>query len=82
MPVDWRTVITLNPEVLAGKPTIRGLRVGVEQILRSMSSGQSVADILKEYPDLHSGDIAACQAYAADLIASERVYPMSVGKSE
>lgn len=80
MSIDWKNVITLNPKVLAGKPTIRGLRISVEQVLRSMSSGVSEAEILREYPDLQAGDIAACQAYAADLVASERVYPVSAGQ--
>jgi uncharacterized protein (DUF433 family) len=77
MSTEWKNVITLNPKVLAGKPTIRGLRISVEQVLRSMSSGVTEAEMLREYPDLQSGDIAACQAYAADLVASERVYPVN-----
>lgn len=79
MSVDWKTRITLNPAVLAGKPTVRGLRISVEQILRSLSAGVPADEILAEYPDLEADDLFACQAYAADLIASERAYPILAG---
>jgi uncharacterized protein (DUF433 family) len=80
MSTEWKNVITHNPKVLAGKPTIRGLRISVEQVLRSMSSGVTEAEMLREYPDLQREDIAACQAYAADLVAFERVYPVNSGQ--
>lgn len=76
MALSWKETITLNPKVLAGKPTIRGLRISVEQILRSLSNGVSEKELLREYPDLEENDFAACQAYAADLVAGERVYPV------
>ncbi|HQR41062.1 MAG TPA: DUF433 domain-containing protein [Gemmatales bacterium] len=78
MPVNWKERITLNPQVLAGKPTIRGLRISVEQVLRALGSGQTEAELLREYPDLQASDLAACQAYAADLVALDRVYPLHV----
>lgn len=79
MNVDWETRIILNPSVLAGKPTIRGLRISVEQLLRALSAGVPAEEILAEYPDLELEDLRACQAYAADVIASERAYPISSG---
>jgi uncharacterized protein (DUF433 family) len=79
MSVDWRTCITFDPKVLGGKPTIRGLRISVEHILRALSGGVSEEEILGEYPDLEADDLRACQAYSADLIAAERVYPSSAG---
>ncbi|HEY7329089.1 MAG TPA: DUF433 domain-containing protein [Gemmataceae bacterium] len=79
MGIDWNERITLDPAVLAGKPTIRGLRISVEHILRALSAGVPQEEILAEYPDLEADDLRACHAYSADLIASERVYPISAG---
>jgi uncharacterized protein (DUF433 family) len=76
MGVDWRTRITLAPAVLAGKPTIRGLRISVEQVLRALGNGVPPDELLADYPDLRPEDLQACQAYAADLVASEKVYPV------
>jgi uncharacterized protein (DUF433 family) len=75
----WKERITLDPAVLAGKPTIRGLRISVEQILRTLAAGVPDEEILQDYPDLVPEDLRACQAYAAEVIASERVYPVTLG---
>ena len=77
MAIDWKTRITLNHVILAGKPTIRGLRLSVEHILRALANGISEKELLAEYPDLEPDDLRACLAYSADMIASERVYPMT-----
>ncbi len=76
---DWKTRITLNPAVMAGKPTIRGLRISVEHVLRALADGVPEDELLADYPDLEAADVRACQAYAADLIASERVFPIRIG---
>ena len=76
MNTDWKGRITLNPAVLVGKPTIRGLRIGVEQILRALFNGVPKSELLADYPDLEPDDLRACLAYSADLIASERAYPI------
>ena len=65
---DWKNRITTSPSVLVGKPTIRGLRISVEQILRAKGAGRTDDDLLREYPDLELDDIRACQAYAAELV--------------
>lgn len=79
MSIDWRDRITFDPAVLAGKPTIRGLRISVEHILRTLSAGVPSEEILAEYPDPEADDLRACHTYSADVIASERVYPISAG---
>jgi uncharacterized protein (DUF433 family) len=61
--------ITADPGVLVGKPTIRGLRISVAQILNALASGVSAKDLLLDYPELESDDIQACFAYAAILVA-------------
>ena len=67
--------IVLDPTVLAGKPVVRGTRLSVEFIIGLMADGWSKADILANYPGLTHDDIAACLAYARDVLNSERVFP-------
>lgn len=67
--------IVLDPAVLAGKPVIRGTRLSVDFIIGLMADGWSEPDILRNYPGLTREDIAACLAYARDVLKSEKVYP-------
>jgi len=57
--------IPLDPNVMGGKPCIRGLRVTVGAIVRLVASGYSIAEILKAYPYLEEEDIREALAYAA-----------------
>ncbi|MBD2770891.1 DUF433 domain-containing protein [Iningainema tapete] len=59
------TRITLNPEIMGGKPCIRGMRVTVGTIVGLMASGHSISEILKAYPYLEEADIYEALAYAA-----------------
>lgn len=68
--------ITINPKVLVGKPTIRGLRISVEQILTALAAGISTEELLRDYPELEPEDIRAVLAYAASVITEERVYDL------
>ena len=68
--------ITVNPRVMVGKPTIRGLRITVEHILRAMSAGVSEQELLEEYPELEKEDFQAVFAYVAGLVEEERVFPV------
>ena len=68
--------ITIDHNVLLGKPSIRRLRISVEQILRALANGVPQEDLLKDYPELEPEDILACIDYAATLVSSERVYPV------
>jgi len=67
--------ITLNPDVLAGKPVIRGTRLSVEFIIGLMADGWAESDILQNYPGVAHEDIIACLAYARDTLGSEKVFP-------
>jgi uncharacterized protein (DUF433 family) len=69
--------ITVHPEVLVGKPTIRGLRISVEQILRALAAGVTTEDLLVDYPELEGDDIRAVLAYAAQRISEDEVFPVS-----
>lgn len=67
MTVCWRSHIASDPEVLRGKPCIRGKRIPVGMVLGYLANGCTPAQILEEYPDLTGEDIAACLDYARDL---------------
>jgi uncharacterized protein (DUF433 family) len=69
--------ITVDPQVLRGKPAIRGLRISVEQILRALAAGVSEEELLREYPELEREDLRAVDAYAAERVAEERVFPIA-----
>lgn len=59
------TRITFDPQVMGGKPCIRGLRVTVGTIVGLLAAGHSTADVLKAYPYLEEEDIREALAYAA-----------------
>jgi uncharacterized protein (DUF433 family) len=63
--------IVIDPQVMLGKPVIRGTRITVELILRKLGEGATEADLLDGCPGLHREDIRAALAYAADSIAHE-----------
>jgi len=60
--------ITINAEVCHGKPTIRHTRHMVEGIIEYLAGGDSIDDILQEFPDIEKEDILACLAFAARSI--------------
>ena len=65
--------ITRNPEILGGKPTIRGKRLAVEHIFGMLSAGDSAEELLQHYPWLERDDIRACFLYAARALRRERM---------
>ncbi len=69
--------ISLAPDVLVGKPVIRGTRLSVEFVIGLMADGWSEADILGNYPGVTHDDVIACLAYARDTLSSERVNALS-----
>jgi uncharacterized protein (DUF433 family) len=73
--VDTDPHIVLDPEVLAGKPLIRGTRISVEHVIGLLAEGWSEVDILDNYPGLTRADLLACLAYARDVLRAERIYP-------
>jgi uncharacterized protein (DUF433 family) len=66
--------ITYRPEVLGGKPVIRGLRISVEMILELLAKGASRQEILEDYPELEADDIQAALLYAHHLVAGETIF--------
>jgi uncharacterized protein (DUF433 family) len=68
--------IEINPEIMLGKPVIRGTRITVELLLRALSEGATEADLLDAYPHLTHEDLQAAIAYAADVVDRERQAPL------
>lgn len=66
--------ISADPNVLVGKPVIKGTRLSVEFILSLLSQGWTEADLLDNYPGITREDILACLAYATSVISEERVF--------
>jgi uncharacterized protein (DUF433 family) len=71
--MDDHPRIVLGPAVLAGKPVIRGTRLSVEFVIGLLADGWTETDIRRNYPGLTPEDIAACLAYARDMLAAEKV---------
>ncbi len=61
-----KDIITIEPDKRSGKPTIRGTRMTVQDVLEYLAGGMSEVEILADFPDLTAEDIRACLAYAAD----------------
>ncbi|MCP5114439.1 MAG: DUF433 domain-containing protein [bacterium] len=68
--------IEINPSVMLGKPVVRNTRIPVELVLRKLSEGAAIADLLDAYPRLTEADTRACLEYAADTVAHDEVYPL------
>lgn len=68
--------IVVDPEVLAGKPVIRGTRLAVEFILELLAAGQSEDELLADYPGLTREDILACTSYASYLAHEYKAHPI------
>jgi len=71
----WKDRIVLDPEVLAGKPIVKGTRLAVEFIIDLLAQGWSETDILQNYPALTREDIQACLAYASEALHMQKVFP-------
>lgn len=68
-------LISINPDILAGKPAIKGTRLAVEFIVGLLADGWSEADLLCNYPGLNHENILACLAYARDSVKKQQLLP-------
>ena len=69
--MDWKGRITVDPDVLVGKPIIKGTRISVELVMERLADGWSVADILESYPHLTREDVLAAIAFVTEIFKEE-----------
>jgi uncharacterized protein (DUF433 family) len=75
--MKWQEYITIDPDILVGKPVIKGTRLAVDFIIELLARGWTEAEILRNYPGLKPEDIRASLFYASEIMRSEKVYPFS-----
>jgi len=68
----WQERIVCDPDILVGKPTIKGTRISVELILGWLGADWSIEEILADYPQLSREDVLAAVSFAAEFMRSER----------
>jgi len=70
--------VEINPQVMLGKPVIKGTRITVEIILKKLSQNISSDEILADYPRLTREDVQAAIAYAAGALSTDESFPFEV----
>lgn len=73
--MNWQDRIVIEPNILVGKPTIRGTRLAVEFIIDLLAQGWNTEDIIENYC-ITIEDIRACLGYANEALKAEKVYPI------
>jgi uncharacterized protein (DUF433 family) len=73
-----KDLIVSDPQILAGKPCVRGTRLSVELLLELAASGATQEQILAQYPQLTPDGLAAAFQYAADVLKGERTWELSI----
>jgi uncharacterized protein (DUF433 family) len=74
--MDWQTYITLDPNILVGKPIIKGTRLTVEFVIDLLAQGWTVEEILPNYPGITREQVQACLSYASATLKAEKVYSL------
>jgi uncharacterized protein (DUF433 family) len=77
----YNPLIQSDPDVMLGKPVVRGTRITVELILRKLSSGESIEQILESHPRLTREAVLAALGYAAEAMRHETVHAVGDRKS-
>ena len=72
--MEWRSRIVADPNMLVGKPVIKGTRISVELVMDLLAAGYTPEQIRQQYDHLTLDDIHACLAYAREVIRSERMF--------
>ena len=81
MDIDWRKFIHSDPEVLVGKPVVKGTRLSVEFILGLFAEGWSEQQVLENYPTLTKESLRAVFAFVTDCMREESLYPIPTGRA-
>lgn len=71
----WQDRIVINPDIMGGKPVVRGTRVPVQVIVGSLAGGDSIADVCDAY-GVSEEDVRAALAYAAEALGQERLHAL------
>ena len=79
--MHYQDRIVVDPEILTGKPVVRGTRIPVELVLKRLAQDLTLQTLFDAYPRLTPEDIKACLEYAQALVAGEEVYPVSLTPS-
>lgn len=74
--MSWHERIVVDPDILVGKPVIKGTRISVELVIDLLARGYTKEQILEQYDHLTGEDVQACLAYASETLRSERVYAL------
>jgi len=72
--MNYKDIIISDPSIMLGKPIIKGTRITVELIIKKLSDGLSIDEILIAYPNLKKEDILAALAYTFDVISKEETF--------
>jgi uncharacterized protein (DUF433 family) len=67
--------IIADPRILAGKPVVKGTRIGVDLVLEELAQNPDIPELLAAHPDLTRDDVQACLAYARAVVTGEEVSP-------
>ena len=74
--IDWRELIHSDPEILLGKPVVKGTRLSVEFILALFAEGWTEEQVLGNYPTLNKESLRAVFAFASECMSEETLYPI------
>jgi uncharacterized protein (DUF433 family) len=74
---NWEELITIDPNVLVGKPVIKGTRLAVEFVIDLLAQGWTIDELIRNYPGVTVEDVRACLAYAGETLRREKVYPLA-----
>lgn len=75
--MNWQERIIIDPEILVGKPVVKGTRLAVEFIIDLLANEWTEDEILRNYSGLTHEDIVACLRYASSVLHAEKVYPVA-----
>lgn len=70
--MEWRNRIVSDPEILVGKPVVKGTRISVELIIGGLANGWTFEQVLESYPHISREDILAALAFAAEMLQEEQ----------
>lgn len=76
--MDWREYIHSDPEILLGKPVVKGTRLAIEFILELFAAGWKEEEILENYPTLTPEALQAVFAFVAECMREETLYPLPI----